>query len=388
MMTMFFFFLILVLSLHLPVSTQIVEGFSPGTTVSSSSYHQKTVSKQYHYLSNCRYLRIRLSSSSESVPSLYKEQERLLVDRGVIESDLMLNTGTPIVTSILKGAGTQAKGFTASSGMKSSDIKAASKHFVKELKKVGVVRVDNVIPDNIADELREYVFDLRKESEDLVSSGEVKPLARFANVLLKENRCDLTIPLEEDIVVDALLRILQKSPVGKMMSSSLGKDPSLYELSCLISDNGSQRQVVHPDTPCTSDDAAVLYTCFIALQDIDLSMGPTTWIPNTHTTVVHNLFRDEEKDPATGDSPKDTLLRTSPSVLGVLPKGSCAIFDSKLLHCGGANESDISRALFYLSFKNTGLGYPGNPASIRPELLSKYTLKTLEAELKKLKKKR
>jgi len=112
------------------------------------------------------------------------------------------------------------------------------------------------------------------------------------------------------------------------------------------------------------------------------------WIPNTHATVVHNLFRDEEIDPVTGESPKDTLLRTSPSVLGVLPKGSCAIFDSKLLHCGGANESDISRALFYLSFKNTGLGYPGNPASIRPELHSKYTLKTLEAELKKLKKKR
>jgi len=49
------------------------------------------------------------------------------VERGAIESELMLNTGTPIVTSILKGAGTQAKGFTASSGMKSSDIKASSK---------------------------------------------------------------------------------------------------------------------------------------------------------------------------------------------------------------------------------------------------------------------
>jgi ectoine hydroxylase-related dioxygenase (phytanoyl-CoA dioxygenase family) len=231
---------------------------------------------------------------------------------------------------------------------------------------------------------------LRKQSDELVWSGEVKPLARFANVLLKENRCDLTIPLEDDlVVVDALLHVLQKSPVGKMMSSMLGKDPSLYELSCLISDNGSQRQVVHPDTPCTSDDGeADMYTCFIALQDIKKDMGPTTWIPSTHTTTAHTLFRDDQLDRATGESPKDKLLRTSPSVLGLLPKGSCGIFDSRLLHCGGANESGISRSLFYFTFKNSEIGYPGNPASIRPELLSKYTLKTLEAELKKLKKKK
>jgi len=232
------------------------------------------------------------------------------------------------------------------------------------------------------------VFDLRKRSEEQVRNGEIKPIARFANVLLKDNRCDLTIPLEDDVVVDALSWVLKKTPVGRIMSSMLGKKAALYELSCMISDSGSQRQVVHPDTPCTSDDEAVLYTCFIALQEIDLSMGPTTWIPNTHTTMAHTHFQDASADPTTGESPKDKLLRTTPSVLGVLPKGSCAIFDSRLLHCGGANISDTSRALFYLTFKNSSIGYPGNPASIRPELLSKYTLATLEDELKKLIKKR
>lgn len=49
------------------------------------------------------------------------------------------------------------------------------------------------------------------------------------------------------------------------------------------------------------------------------------------------------------------------TVLGLLPKGCCAIFDSRTLHCGGANRSDTSRALFYFTFKNPKIGDPGNP---------------------------
>ena len=102
----------------------------------------------------------------------------------------------------------------------------------------------------------------------------------------------------------------------------LGKQAALYELSCLISDKGSSRQVVHPDTPCTADDEAVLYTCFIALQDIDLTMGPTTWLPGSHTQAAHDLFKDDYVASSSDESSKDKLLRTTPSVLGVLPKGS------------------------------------------------------------------
>jgi ectoine hydroxylase-related dioxygenase (phytanoyl-CoA dioxygenase family) len=323
----------------------------------------------------------------DALPSLYQEQERLLVDRGVVEFDLMETTGSPMSPSVSKGT-TAAKGFGTSTGMKPAEIKAAAKIHAKELRKAGVVRIDDILTATMADELREYVFDLRRRSEEQVKDGTVRPIERFADVLLKENRCDLTIPLEDDIVIDALLQVLQKTPVGKMMSSMLGKQSALYELSCLISDKGSNRQVVHPDTPCTSDDEAVLYTCFIALQDIDPTMGPTTWLPNTHTLSAHELFQDDYVSPSTGESQKDKLLRTTPSVLGVLPKGSCAIFDSRLLHCGGANTSDRSRALFYFSFKNSKIGYPGNPGSIRPELGSKYTITTLEKDLKAMKKKR
>jgi ectoine hydroxylase-related dioxygenase (phytanoyl-CoA dioxygenase family) len=96
------------------------------------------------------------------------------------------------------------------------------------------------------------------------------------------------------------------------------------------------------------------------LQDVTLEMGPTVWIPRTHNREAHGAFLDPTE--------KDALIKTTPAKLGLLTKGSCAIFDSRLLHCGSANRSEESRALFYFSFKNPDVGYTGNPASIRQEL--------------------
>jgi ectoine hydroxylase-related dioxygenase (phytanoyl-CoA dioxygenase family) len=323
----------------------------------------------------------------DGIPSLYKEQERLLVERGIIEERIMTRNDSPAVAiepSVTKGTGA-AKGFGGGGGgggSRTADLKAAAKIHSKELRKSGVVRIDNVFSDDMADNLLEYVTRLRSESEELVRTGQLPSLARFADVLLKHNRCDLTLPLEDDIIVDALTCVLEDSPVGHVISSTLGEDAGLYELSCLISDPGSQRQVMHPDTPYGKNHDPVLYTCFIALQDIDPEMGPTVFLPNTHTKEAHEQFQDDMKPNDEDESPKDRFLRTTPHVLGVIPKGTCTIFDSRLIHGGSANISDKRRAIFYCSFKSSDVGYAGNPGSIRKELISKFTLSTLQKELK------
>ena len=69
------------------------------------------------------------------------------------------------------------------------------------------------------------------------------------------------------------------------------------------------------------------------------------------------------------------------------PSLSLQIFDSRTLHCGGANESPPdataanSRALFYITFKNPKVVYAGNPGSLRPEMIGAFTLSTLRSEL-------
>uniref|UniRef100_A0A7S2IAS3 Uncharacterized protein n=1 Tax=Helicotheca tamesis TaxID=374047 RepID=A0A7S2IAS3_9STRA len=319
---------------------------------------------------------------------LYKEQENLIVSRGKLEEELMASTGTPLLASKVKVRGSgKAGGFggggSASKKSKKASLKEEAKSYAKVLKKDGVVRIDNVLPSKIADQMRSYVYDLRQKAETDVEAGTVKPIQRFADVLLRKDRCDLTIPLgENEIATIALEKVLLESAAGQTIKSILGKGSVLYELSCLMSDPGSQRQVMHPDTPYLEGKDAVLYTCFIALQDIRMDMGPTTWLPGTHTAKAHEVFQDNDSSSGK-ESRKDEMIRTHPSVLGLLPKGCCAIFDSRCLHCGTANKSeDDSRALFYFSFKSPKVGYPGNPASIRSEIGSaQITMEQLEDDL-------
>ncbi len=305
---------------------------------------------------------------------LYAEHEKLLVSRGELEAQLMTSP-TPLQANIVKGSG-GGGGFGG--GSKKSLLQDQAKSHAKVLQEQGVVRIDSVLSGERADALRERVYALRKESEALVQEGQLMQKDRFADVLLTHNRRDMTLPIGPEWAADTLANILLESPVGKTLEILLGKKALLREWSCLMSDPGSQRQVAHPDTPWQQE--PVLYTCFVALQDITPNMGPTTWLPQTHTQEMHQRFQDESMMTGKDQSPKDQLLATQPSVLGTLPKGACAIFDSRLLHCGGANQSETSRALMYCSFQNPKVT-PGNPGSIRSDLIGKWTLQTLRDEL-------
>ncbi|KAL7492701.1 hypothetical protein ACHAWT_004521 [Skeletonema menzelii] len=304
-----------------------------------------------------------LNAGTDVSDLLYQEQEKIIVQRGELEETFVTKT-KPLEASKIKirGAG-KAGGFGKASSSTKASTKVEGKAYAKILKKEGVLRLDNVLSPSTADALRTYLYNLRAQSEQEVADGTVQPIERYANVLLRHNRCDLTIPLgTEEIVTKALNEALRKSPVGGTIESIFGDGAILHEFSCLMSDVGSQRQVIHPDTPFVDGKGPVLYTCFIALQDVTMDMGPTTWLPRTHTKEAHVAFKDIYD--------KDELIKNQPAVLGLLPKGSCGIFDSRLLHCGTANRSNegLSRALFYFSFKNPEVGYTGNPASIRLEL--------------------
>jgi len=300
----------------------------------------------------------------------------LLVHRGELEESLVTDACSLEASKVkVRGTG-KAGGFGKSSSPRVGPDKAEGKPYAKILRKEGVIRVDNVLSESTADSLREYLYNLRYQSESEVEAGKIQPIERFADVLLKHNRCDLTVPLGDDVVSAALYESLCKSPLGSIVLSEFGNDATLHELSCLMSDSGSQRQVIHPDTPVIEGKKAVLYTCFIALQDVTLDMGPTTWLPRTNTMDAHEIFRESGGE-------KDDFIKKTPAVLGTLSKGSAAVFDSRTLHCGTANRSEKSRALFYFSFKSPKLaGSTGNPASIRRELGdAKVTLGDLTSDL-------
>jgi hypothetical protein len=284
----------------------------------------------------------------------------------------------------------------------------------------GLVRIDNVLSAQKADDLRNYLIDLRKRAKEDVETGKIEDSQqRFADVLLNQNRCDLKIPLGPKAVHEALLDVLndekakadksnQKADGGVAnpslvrnviegvfdhyntqpnSSSPTGSMASLWELNCFMSNSGARRQLVHADCVCldaipgldhtdtnsASESAGepILLTCFIALQDIDLSMGPTVFMPKTHNIRSHNVFFETGRDPDStkddSNSPKNDLLKSSKSIVGApLPRGSCILFDPRVLHCAGANECsdpDKTRALFYMTFKNPKVDSPGCPST-------------------------
>ena len=100
---------------------------------------------------------------------------------------------------------------------------------------------------------------------------------------------------------------------------------------------------MHCDTPYL-EQVAPLYTFFVALQDVESNMGHTTFLPRTHCRAAHDLFN-------AGPRQKAQLIAASPAVQSGLAKGDAAIFDSRVLHCGGENSSlDRRRVLFYFTF--------------------------------------
>lgn len=277
---------------------QMAESFRPSTSI--TGIKSPSLNKHSHVGPNSISPQ-RISSTALSLDPkslLYAEQEKMLVERGKFEGELLSKSSHPAIpleANVVKGA-SGGGGFGGGGGgsAKKTLLKTQAKSHAKVLKEQGVVRIDNVLPKDLADSIRKRVYEMRKESEELVQSGALPSLARFADVLLKENRCDMTIPLgsgsddeTEEWVAQALASVLVDSPVGSTFESLLGSKAILREWSCLMSDPSSNRQVMHPDAPYQEE--SVLYTCFIALQDIELDMGPTTWMVSAETASILEL---------------------------------------------------------------------------------------------------
>jgi ectoine hydroxylase-related dioxygenase (phytanoyl-CoA dioxygenase family) len=382
-----------------------------------------------------------------------EEEDRLLKEKGDLEESSM-NTPTPIeVPSIKKVVrSSSSSGFgggfgtgTAKSGggkdnnrtsKKSGKIAIASaadgtetttttknnsnsnidtttiQALVKVLEIDGLIRIDHVMDEAVADTLRDYLIDLRARATQAVEDGTISDSQqRFADVLLNRNRCDLKVPLGPSPVNTAVLDVLQKNGYPSRVRSVIegvfdsyggnGKYASLWELNCFMSTAGARRQLIHADNVCLDpvqglhdncDDndvgkEPILLTCFIALQDIDSTMGPTIFMPGTHTIDAHNRFFETNRDVASTRtdtySPKNTLLSSSKAVMGApIPKGSCIIFDPRVLHCAGENccysDPQKTRALFYMSFKNPKIDNPGCPST------SGYGISTAELTIDEL----
>ncbi len=266
-------------------------------------------------------------------------------------------------------------------------VQDTSVPFAKTLASRGVARVDHALSHATAYHLQQFIDETLQTSLDEVNTFKVPRAFRFANVLEKANRWDLLLPFDEEgsssasaPMIKAMNELLgENGKIAPILTELLGEDAILYELACLISDPGSNRQEIHPDLVFSPNEIPLI-ACFVSLQDIDATMGPTLFIPDTITEDHHRRINDENL--------ADEMLKKIPSNISTLGTGDCALYNPMLLHAGGGNVSTRRRRLFYFTFVNPRIQDPSNdsnPGSINPILKQRnLTLKEVQESLKTL----
>ena len=250
---------------------------------------------------------------------------------------------------------------------------------VAALEADGVVHVTSSITSGMATSLIDSIDDsleaaLRQTHSEPEFGTEWQ--THFGNVLSRAHRHDLKLSPADKRVRVALAALLETFEPA--ITNRLGGDAQLYELGALISEPGASCQPVHPDTPIAegkgTDEGPTVLTAFCALQDIDTAMGPTLFLPATHTAAAHSAFftydnfelafgdsaADEDEEEETEEArtarvaaeleARQQQLASWPTWRAILRTGDVSLFDSRCLHAGEANISPRRRILFYCSF--------------------------------------
>lgn len=193
------------------------------------------------------------------------------------------------------------------------------------------------------------------------------PAGSFAKIHNRECRHDLRLKLE-DHVRSALRHCVTSHRA--VYESLLDTTAPLVELGVITSHPGAQSQIIHADVDFCGT-ARKIYTTFVALQDIDESMGPTEIWPGTHTAYFCEFYKPRMLGPV------DPYYEENPPERMTLKAGDAVLMDTRVMHRGGENRSNADRMLFHFSWETSveedapqGFTY-----NMRSELRGKHCLK-------------
>lgn len=276
-----------------------------------------------------------------------------------------------------------------------------SREEIAKLREDGYVVVPNVLPPDVCAALRQHVLLVTDEA---AQQGRTD---LFGNIQEQTCRHDLKLDLCSPVV--AALNHFAKRCRG-LLEAAVGGNARLVELAAITSSRGAIAQPVHADTmhgvtrflqsevqldedaqrgpPSEDEDAgddlaeivravatgtALIFTSLVALQDIDASMGPTHVWPKTNTaehhatlwgTHVGGKLTVAEAEVVFGVAKRDMLLK----------QGDLVLYDSRTMHCGGANCSDQRRSVLCISVMGPGIRPDGTTWTMLPSLRNRLSL--------------
>jgi len=282
---------------------------------------------------------------------------------------------------------------------------AADPAELEQLLQQGYIVLRGVLDAGVCDRLKQHVL--------LATDAAAKQgrMDLFGNIQEADNRHDLKLTLCEP-VVDALNGLVSRCGPLLEEAACAGADGRvrIVELAAITSNGGAVAQPVHADTmhgvtrflqsdvqlPSASPEAdgddpedwnedlgsivravatdtALIYTCLAALQDVSSDMGPTHVWPATNTVEHHATLWSthvggklgvQEADEAFGIEHKKMLLA----------KGDLVLYDSRTMHCGGANSSAERRSVFCVSTMGPGIRPDGTTWTMLRSLRSRLLI--------------
>lgn len=208
------------------------------------------------------------------------------------------------------------------------------------IREEGVALVDGALSPATARRLRDTVLASVETADASAFSAVLGPRAAAQ---AEVTRVDLRLSLDDQAVAAAAEEIA-RSRVGDALGYLTGPEALLWELAAVVSYPGSAHQLVHSDT--LFDDRPCLFTAFVALQDVEATMGPTLFVLGTHKDPTAHALA--EADPTS----RAAFLGAATPYLAHLRIGQASLYDSRLLHAATPNThpSNTVRVLFYLTF--------------------------------------
>eukprot|EP01060_Flectonema_neradi_P022933 TRINITY_DN3114_c0_g1_i1.p1 TRINITY_DN3114_c0_g1~~TRINITY_DN3114_c0_g1_i1.p1 ORF type:complete len:400 (+),score=100.36 TRINITY_DN3114_c0_g1_i1:51-1202(+) len=245
---------------------------------------------------------------------------------------------------------------------------------------------------------------------------------RFGKIREPDNRYDLLLDMD-NAVVDVVNDVIASAK--ECLSHTVGVAGRLIELAAITSHPGARSQPVHADTVhgvlrflqadttamttmlalddeddneaatqvlhAVATDTAQMWSMLVALQDVDEDMGPTHVWPGTNTLDHHSRCYSHYAGPG-GDIGGQTTSRSKldieaaddlfqvPHKKMTISSGSFVAYDSRLMHCGGANTSKKSRTVLVMTFIGAGMLPEGSTYDLLPKLTNKYRLSSFPLE--------
>jgi len=289
----------------------------------------------------------------------------------------------------------------ASMESQTAAVKDQSEHLLRE----GYIVVKGVVDSSVCDALKEHILLSAAEAQRLDRGdlfGNIQEAHASANWARFDLKLDLCAP-----VLDAL----NQWQVGcsDLVKTAVGGRARLVELASITSRKGAKAQGVHADTMhgvtrflqsdavmpiadikgsspghvdadsdaeekqddmssivrAVATHTALIYSSFIALQDVDFDMGPTLVWPATNTVEHHAALWEA--------GPKLSVVEADKSfhkahLEMIMAKGDVLIYDSRVMHCGGENTSEHTRTLMVISCMGPGIPPDGSTYTMLPSL--------------------